>query len=76
MDCLTDTHCLTNIFETLNQLAATIDYIGLILFGEIWSPIGPGVEAQTEWFAGIFNQVLVDEPAGCTQFAMLGTNHA
>ena len=76
MDCLTDTHCLTNIFETLNQLAATLDFFGLLLFGDVWSPIGPGIEARTEWFAGIFNKVLFGDPAGCTQFAMLEIAHA
>ncbi len=76
MDCLTDLSCLTSIFDTLNQLAATIDFYGLVFFGDVWSPIGPGVEAQTEWLATTVNDMLIDGPARCAQYAMLETTRA
>ena len=76
MDCLTDTTCMTTILDTLNQLAATIDYYGLVLFGDGWSPIAPVVEVRVETFARIFNDLLFQEPSGCTRYAMLETARA
>ncbi len=76
MDCLTDSTCIATLFDTLNQLASTIDYYGYVLFGAEWSPVGPGIEAHTEGVVRIVNAVLVQEPAQCQRFAMLGGVHA
>ena len=76
MDCFTDTSCLTNVFDAMHQLAATIDFYGLVLFGDVWSPIAPGIEAQTEWLATTVNEMLTDGPARCAQYAMLETTRA
>ena len=76
MDCLTDASCLTSLLDTLNQLAATIDFCGLVLFGDVWSPIGPDVEARIEAFAQIFNPAWLGEQASCTQYAKLVSPHA
>ena len=69
MDCLTDTTCLTSLLDTLNHLAVAIDYCGSVLFGDVWSPIGPDVEARMDALVQIFNPVSLEEPSNCTQYA-------
>lgn len=69
MDCLTETSCTSNLLDVLNQLAATIDYCGLVLFGDLWSPIGPDVEAGVEAIADFFNPTWLGDESKCTQYA-------
>ena len=69
MDCLTDPSCLTSLLDTLNHLAAAIDFCGSVLFGDVWSPIGPGVETRMDALAQIFNPVSLEDPSNCTQYA-------
>ncbi len=76
MDCLTDTSCLTSLLDTLNQLAATIDFCGLVLFGDLWTPIGPGLESGVESIAEIFDPLWVDDDSSCMQYAKQVTKHA
>lgn len=76
MDCLTDTSCLTNLVDSLNQLAAAIDFCGFVLFGDVWSPIGPDVEAGVEGLAQFFNVDSIDEQSNCTRYAKLVNDNA
>ena len=71
MDCLTDTSCLISLFDTLNQLASAIDFCGMVLFGDVWSPIGPGVESGMDSLARFFNPLSLEDPSNCTQYAKL-----
>ena len=76
MDCLTDTSCLTSLFDTLNNFVAVIDYCGHVLFGDIWSPIGPGVESGTDAVVQFFNGTSPEEQSNCTQHAKQVHKHA
>lgn len=76
MDCLTTTSCMTSILESLNQMTAAVDYFGLVLFGDGWSPIGPAIGEQAEALARVFGDVLLQRPSGCALYAMQGTAHA
>ena len=76
MDCLTDTSCLTSLLDTLNQLAATIDFCGLVIFGDVWSPIGPGVESGMDSIAQFFNPSRLGDEASCMQYAKAVDKHA
>ncbi len=69
MDCLTDTSCLTSLLDTLNTLAAIIDFCGLVLFGDLWSPIGPDVAARMDALAQFFDPVSLDDQSNCIQYA-------
>ena len=76
MDCLTDTSCLASVLEVFNNFAAVIDYCGLVLFGDLWSPIGPGIESGTDAVAHFFHGASFEDQSNCTQHAKLVNKHA
>lgn len=76
MDCLIDTSCLTSLLDTLNQLTAAVDFCGLVLFGDVWSPIAPGVEAGVKSLAQFFNPIWLGDESSCIQYASLVSTDA
>ena len=73
MNCLSDSICNASaVLDWVHSAAATIDYVGMVVFGGQWQAIGPDVASHADALHAYFPTLFGEPAGGCQRYASLG----